>query len=1074
MNKKTLAQLYAEHTGKVSDKWALYLTEYDRLFGDCRDDPISLLEIGIQNGGSLEIWSQYFSNAKHLIGCDINPDCSNLLYDDTRISVIVGDANAPDICAQVFNKSSGFDIVIDDGSHLSGDIIKSFALYFTKVKAGGIYVAEDLHCSYWDQFEGGLFDPYSSISFFKRLSDVINHEHWGVPKTRLDLLRGISMRYHVDFDEESLAQVHSVEFVNSMCIVRKARQESNGLSHRFIAGSVEQVIPGHLDMHMRKYELEPIYEQFHNPWSSREIPPEEAIFFVEGALHSAQQQIADLSQAVAERDGQIASLIQVVVERDGQIADLTQAVIDRDSQVSRLDQTVTDRDQQIASLNQALAERDRVVSQILASTSWRITRPLRAIKSSVPKAEGSVSVLEVSPKRFDATWYLARNPDVAMSGMDPYEHYLSFGKAEGRQPAPDPFSLRNTTRARFMRSALLVAVRRGGIKRATKKAWSVFKREGWRGVRRRVIFLYTQATHPAGQSAGFSRNDYAEWIRRYDTITDDTRAIMRARIDTFSRKPHISVLMPCYNPRPEWVSEAIESVRQQIYPHWELCIADDASSDKAIRPILERYARGDSRIKVAFREHNGHISQASNSALDLATGEWIALLDHDDLLSEHALFWVAEAINKNPDLGLIYSDEDKTDEIGRRFDPYFKCDWNVDLLYSHNMITHLGVYRTDLLRDIGGFRAGLEGAQDYDLALRCIERIEARQIHHIPRVLYHWRMHADSTAQSADAKPYAMLAGERALNRHFKRLKISAEAEFIGHGYRVRYALPASPPLVSLIIPTRNGLQLLRQCVESVLRKSTYPNYEILIVDNGSDDPATLQYLEDMQADARVRVLRDERPFNFSALNNAAAKLARGEVLGLFNNDLETLSPDWLSEMVSHAIRPGVGAVGARLWYPNETLQHAGVILGIGGIAGHSHKNLLRHQHGYFCRAALTQSLSAVSAACLVIRKAIYEEVGGLNETDLQVAFNDVDFCLRVREAGYRNIWTPYAELYHHESATRGFEDTPEKQARFAKEVAYMKQRWGDQLLYDPAYSPNLTLEHEDFSLAWPPRVKQL
>jgi glycosyltransferase involved in cell wall biosynthesis len=614
---------------------------------------------------------------------------------------------------------------------------------------------------------------------------------------------------------------------------------------------------------------------------------------------------------------------------------------------------------------------------------------------------------------------------------------------------------------RVVKLILLVIKHSGGLKNTFKKALQLYRLEGFAGIKRGLR-----------RAAPHARNDYAEWILRYDTLTDESRATMRAHIDTLTYKPLISVVMPVYNAKPEWLIEAIESVRGQIYPSWELCIADDASTDKAIRPILESYAREDSRIKVVLREINGHISAASNSALDLATGEWVALLDHDDLLTEQALFWMADAVNQNPDIRLIYSDEDKTDETGRRFDPYFKCDWNVDLFHSHNLITHLGLYRADLLNAIGGFKVGLEGAQDYDLALRCIEHIETKQIHHIPRVLYHWRMHDQSTAQSANHKPYAMLAGERALNEHFQRQKINAQAEHTDYGYRVRYALPDILPMVSLVIPTRNGLQLLQQCVGSILKKTSYPNYEILIIDNGSDDPATLQYLDELQAEARVRVVRDDRPFNYSALNNAAVKLTRGEVVGLLNNDLEVISPDWLSEMVSIALQPGVGAVGARLWYPNNKLQHGGVILGLGGVAGHSHKLLPRNQNGYAYRASIIQTFSAVTAACLVIRKEIYEKVGGLNETYLQVAFNDVDFCLRVREAGYRNVWTPYAELYHHESATRGFEDTPEKQARFAKEVQYMKQRWGDGLLNDPAYSPNLTLDQEDFSLAWPPRVK--
>ncbi len=567
-------------------------------------------------------------------------------------------------------------------------------------------------------------------------------------------------------------------------------------------------------------------------------------------------------------------------------------------------------------------------------------------------------------------------------------------------------------------------------------------------------------------------DNYAEWINRYDTINDATRARMRNQIDLMQRKPLISVLMPVYNPNPEWLKQAIESVRSQIYSNWELCIADDLSTNVTIKPILEHYIRTDSRVKVIFRKENGHISKASNSALELVSGDWVALLDHDDLLSEHALFCVADAINKNDNIQLIYSDEDKIDEYGQRFGPYFKCDWNQDLFYSHNMFSHLGVYKTILVKQVGGFSVGLEGSQDYDLALRCIEQVEQENIYHIPRVLYHWRMHAESTAQSADAKPYAMVAGEKAINQHFERIGVQAKAKLIPYGYRVRYCLPESPPLVTLIIPTRNGLSLIKQCVESIIAKTKYTNYEILVVDNGSDDVDTLKYLEKLTLNKKIKVIQDDGPFNYSAINNRAVKRANGEIVGLVNNDIEVISPDWLDEMVSHALRPDVGCVGAKLLYPNDTIQHAGILLGVTGVACHPHRNFTRNAHGYFSRANLIQEISAVTAACLVVRKSTYELVGGLDEINLKVAFNDVDFCIRVANAGFKNIWTPYAELYHHESATRGQEDNPDKLARFNKELQFMMKHRITKP--DPAYSPNLTIYGEDFSLAWPPRVELL
>lgn len=608
----------------------------------------------------------------------------------------------------------------------------------------------------------------------------------------------------------------------------------------------------------------------------------------------------------------------------------------------------------------------------------------------------------------------------------------------------------------------------GGLGTILRKAYGVYRREGFTGVWHKLVWLR------AGAPGTIGRVDYADWVRRYDSLDDSTRDAIRGTIAGFTRAPLISVVMPVYNPKPEWFIGAIESVRAQLYPNWELCIADDVSTDPAIRPLIERYVRQDSRIKAVFRESNGHISAASNSALELAVGEWVALLDHDDLLAEHALYYIAQAIEQHPSIRMIYSDEDKIDEAGVRQDPYFKCDWNPELFYSHNMFSHLGVYQRSLLQEVGGFRVGYEGSQDYDLALRCSERMNVGAIHHIPRVLYHWRVHSRSTALSSDVKPYAAIAGERALNEHFQRREMACSAEYIGYGYRVRYSLPAEQPLVSVIIPTRNAVHLVRQCIESIFEKTTYKRYEIILIDNGSDDSEALQYFESIAQDRRVKVLRDDRPFNYSALNNAAVGSASGELICLLNNDIEVLSPDWMSEMVALALQPGIGAVGAKLLYPNDTVQHAGLVLGILGVAGNAHKHFPRSARGYFGRAALVSAFSAVTAACLMVRRSIYQTIGGLNEKDLTVAYNDVDFCLRITEAGYRNVMTPFAELYHHESATRGADDGGDAQARFNLETEYMMRRWAGRLMRDPMYNPNLTLQRDDFALARPPRITPL
>ncbi|OYT92373.1 MAG: glycosyl transferase family 2 [Burkholderiales bacterium PBB3] len=571
--------------------------------------------------------------------------------------------------------------------------------------------------------------------------------------------------------------------------------------------------------------------------------------------------------------------------------------------------------------------------------------------------------------------------------------------------------------------------------------------------------------------------EYEQWVATYATLNASQRDAIKTEVGKWVLPPTLSVIMPVYNTPVHFLRRAIDSVLCQVYPHWELCIADDASTDPQILPVLQAYTQQDPRIKLITRPANGHIAAASNSALELATGEFVCLLDHDDALTPEALYMVAKATRQHPEAHLFYSDEDKIDGDGRLLDPYFKPDWNPDLFLSYNYFNHLGCFRASLMRELGGFRVGLEGSEDYDLVLRAIHKVGADKVHHIPHVLYHWGVIPGSAAAGPEQKPYALKAAIQSVRDHLHSQKINAqvqESEPGSQALRVRYALPAVLPLVSIIIPTRDGYELLRQCIDSVYAKTTYPNFEIVVVDNGSRDPQVLNYLQNLVETKNLRVLRDERAFNYSALNNAAVRQAKGSLLCLMNNDIEVISPDWLEEMVSQALRPGIGMVGCRLWYPDDTLQHAGVVLGIGGVAGHVHHKLDRTQAGYFSRARLVQNYSAVTAACSVVRTEVFNQVDGFNEQDLAVAFNDVDLCLRIRNAGYHNLWTPFAELYHHESATRGHEDTPEKQARFAHEVGYMVSTYGDALLNDPAYNPNLALRIKDFALSYPPRITLL
>ncbi len=494
-------------------------------------------------------------------------------------------------------------------------------------------------------------------------------------------------------------------------------------------------------------------------------------------------------------------------------------------------------------------------------------------------------------------------------------------------------------------------------------------------------------TRSLGKSAAYENYDL--WVHVHDTLTPEAEARIRGNLQRLKRRPLISVLMPVYNTPEKWLVCAIESVRSQIYEQWELCIADDASTAPHIRPLLEKAAREDSRIKVVFRETNGHISAASNSALALAQGDFVALLDHDDEIRPHALAYIAFELDRFPDADLIYSDEDKINDDGFRYGPYFKPDWNPDLFFAQNFICHLGAYRLTLVRELGGFRVGYEGSQDWDLAMRVIERIPPSQIRHIPRILYHWRAVQGSTAVHVSEKNYSVTAAGKVVADHFARVGIKAAlTPTKGHYWRARYPLPNPAPSVALIIrPSRNRVNLLRPCVElSILKKPPNPDFKIMVVDNNSDEPETRAYLDELRQHPRCRVLTFPRPFNFSAINNFAVHQTDSPLIGLLNNDLEVINGDWLDEMASQALRPEIGCVGAKLYYPDGRIQHAGLILGIGGMAGHAWHGFPRDSHGQGYRALLPQTMSAITAACLVIRRKTYLKVGGLDEENFKVA----------------------------------------------------------------------------------------
>ncbi|MFM0401179.1 glycosyltransferase family 2 protein [Paraburkholderia aspalathi] len=606
---------------------------------------------------------------------------------------------------------------------------------------------------------------------------------------------------------------------------------------------------------------------------------------------------------------------------------------------------------------------------------------------------------------------------------------------------------------------------RGGVLPVARRVIDVVRREGPSGLR---SLMYRAA------NAG----DYGGWVERFDSIDEGTRSVLRARSAALADRPLISILVPVFNTPADYLREMIESVRAQIYQEWELCVCDDASTLPHVAAILKEYATLDARIRVVRRATNGHICVASNDALTIATGRFVALVDHDDRLPEHALYMVARYLQTHPSARMLYSDEDKLTPSGERVEPYFKSGWDPVLMLGQNMFSHLGVFETALLREVGGFRVGFEGSQDHDLVLRCSERVSSDEIVHIPHILYHWRSTAQSTARDVSAKPYVREATVRGVREHLERTGRQAVVEPLSANsamVRVKFAIPQpEEPLVSVIIPTRDKPDLLAKCISSLLDRTNYRNFEILIVDNGSADARALALLADYAKIPNVTVFRVDAPFNYSALNNEAAAHAQGTLLCLLNNDIEVIDPDWMSILCGYALQPGAGAIGAALWYPNDTLQHGGVILAGDSIAGHMHHLLHRGGSGYFGRAMLAQQVSAVSAACLLVRHDLFDAVGGLDAENLTVAYNDVDFCLKLHAAGYRNVYVPYANLYHYESASRGNDATGERARRLAREAGWMQSRWGDALSCDAFYNPNLAVTGgKFFSLASPPRVGQ-
>ena len=603
---------------------------------------------------------------------------------------------------------------------------------------------------------------------------------------------------------------------------------------------------------------------------------------------------------------------------------------------------------------------------------------------------------------------------------------------------------------------------------------SAVRRARRRILRDKVGTVPPPLVEPMSRWSGTERvmtdNRYQEWIDLYDTLDSSARTRILAEVEALPSRPLVSIVFPVYNAPEEYLRQAIESVREQMYTNWELCISDDRSTEPHVAKVLDEYVTLDDRIRLVLRTENGHISASSNSAIELARGEWICLMDHDDVLAEHALAVAVIALAEVPDAGLLYSDEDHISDDGKRSIPYFKPDFDPLLILGQNYFSHLCMMRKDLVGRVGGFRVGVEGSQDWDLVLRILEEISASQVVHVPHVLYHWRSHPASTASSITAKPYVIEASRLVVQEHLDRIGVQATATNIrGSSFnRIKWTPPPRPPSVSIIVLPRSGLRFCR-AIDSIRTRTSYVDFEIVVLDDGAFRPPLQQYLRD--GSEWLTVIEHRGDVSDSVERNLAAAGARGEILCFIHDDVEVLTDSWLEELVGTLSFPDIGAVGAKLLYPDLTIQHAGVVVGIGGTIGNPHRmHFDSLSPGYFGRLMLAQCPSAVTWACMAVRRTAFDAIGGFNEDHFSGMFGDIDFCLRLNQAGWRTGWTPHAELIHFENPEDSRGTDGENAVRFDRDIRMLHSTWDEWVEHDPSYNPNLSLAHESFPLAWPPR----
>lgn len=965
-NTATLADHYAAHHGKVSDKWSLYLAAYQRLFAPYRSRPVRLLEIGIQNGGSLAIWAQHFKSATAIIGCDINPACGELRYDDPRIHVVVGDANTDGTERLIASHSEGFDLIVDDGSHRSGDIIRSFVRYFRRLEEGGLFLVEDLHCSYWGEFDGGLLDPWSSMAFFKRLADVLNHEHWGMPHARADILRSFEARYGVQPSESLLAEIHSIEFLNSMCAISKRPSAENVLGSRVVVGEEALAEP----IVARSGCLSIAADQSANAWSALPPLPEDELLQLRERLEAGRGKADRQDLQIREvRKSLAMTSSQVQIERQFARSLAAEAGAQRER--------ATQLEHAAAAL-QAAAEASRVqVDAMLRSTSWRVSAPVR--------------------------W---------------------AGLQLGR--------MRRTAR---LVSALSRRV--GGPAGLMRPGLHVLRHQGLSGIRSKLRAQEGEITAPGPPHFEAIARDI--FTHQQSELSGELAQQIQS---AFPHQPLISVIMPVYKTPVQWLQRAVESLQEQYYGRWELCAVDDCSPTDEQRNLLQKLAASDARVRFKVMERNGGISAASNVALEMARGEYVALLDHDDELTPDALFRVVEAINRQSDVDFVYSDECKVDDTSARelFHFIFKPDWSPELMFNAMLTGHLTIYRKALVDDVGGFRSLYDFSQDYDLALRVAE--VARRIVHVERVLYLWRSIPGSAA--AGDKGFARESNIAALNDALVRRGIPGLALPLEHANCVRIALPEEPTRVSIIIPS-DSIQNLQSVLRAIQEQTDYPNYEVVVVCNG---PLAERLKDEFFDWTPLRFIKYNKKYNFSDKCNEGARGAGGEIVIFYNDDVFPMQRDWIERLIEYLWVPGVGGVSPKLLHADDSIQYAGMISGTPGLCGTAYNHVPKDGlDSFLTMHKYVRNVSILSGACCAFRKDVFWKVGAFDAVHTPDGHSDMDLSYKLIESGYRCVYTPHALLRHIGNHSWGA-----KRHKYKADI-YVLKRWGTLVSRDPYFT---------------------